>query len=53
MSVIKCEWSKQLNGKAESVRLHNKTRFNYMLSTRNTTLHPRIKVKLWGKKDIP
>lgn len=45
MFVIKCEWSKQPNGKAESVRLYNKTRFDYMLLTRDTTLHPRIKVK--------
>lgn len=33
---IKCEWINQLNQKEEISRLVNKTRFNYILSTRDT-----------------
>lgn len=35
MSIIKCEWSKKPNEKAEAVRLDKKIKFNYMLSTRD------------------
>lgn len=50
MSIIKCEWSEQPNGKAETVRLDKKIRFNHMLSTRDVLYIQDRKFFKWGKK---